>query len=114
MRQNERRNAIHMNIRCSYIGRGHACVSELNHANAFAPMLKTLVRKNPTGITLETIAESAICPFHARVLGRVRTDIVRFDETVAKFSELVRAARETKQGRRRPKGYARRKSAVWQ
>lgn len=82
-------------FRCSCTGRQERCYVQFTRINAFAPMLKTLERKNPGGVTLETIAANAICPIHQRMLTQAgRADIVRLDQVVAEFSERARKARE--------------------
>lgn len=98
---------------CSCTERGRKCASEFTRTNAFAPMLKTLTRKNPGGVTMETIAESAICPFHARILKLVRTDIVRMDDVLSKFFELTRRAREEERERHRFAEEKARRHARW-
>jgi hypothetical protein len=88
-------------LECSCTVRGRQCLSLFPRKEAFAPMWKTLEQKNPGGVTLEVIANNAICPTHARILGRVRTDIVRLDEVVDKLYEPVRKARQEKLERQR-------------
>jgi hypothetical protein len=84
-------------FRCSCTLKGEKCPCEFTRMHAFVPMLKTLWRKNPGGVTLDTIVSSAICAFHARMLGYVRTDIVRMEQALAEFVELTSKARKHQQ-----------------
>jgi hypothetical protein len=81
-------------FRCSCTERGRQCSSEFTRKYAFVPLLKTLERKNPGSVTLEVIAASAICPFHARILSHFRTDVVRMDEVLDKYFEPANKERD--------------------
>jgi hypothetical protein len=76
-------------------------------------MLKTLERKNPDGVMMETIASNAICPFHARILRIVRNDVVRLDDTVSEFFERARKVREEERERQRLINEKRRRYERW-
>lgn len=103
----------HEVFRCSCTERGKQCASEFTRTNAFVPLLKTLVRKNPGGVTLDTIAASAICPFHARVLSYVRSDVVRMDAVLDKFFELLRETREADKNKQKVRAEKQRRYDRW-
>ena len=80
-------------FRCTATERGKLCVCEFTLANAFTYSIKTLVRRNPNGVTLRTIASNGLCPFHARLLATVRKDIRRMDNVLSEFRSRVKKAR---------------------
>ena len=86
---------------CSCTERGRKCPSQFTRANAFVPMMKMLERKNPDGVTLQTIVKNAICPFHARMLRYFRTDIVSMNELLSEFFERSRKARTEEEALKR-------------
>ena len=79
-------------FRCSCTLKGELCPCEFTRMHAYVPMLKTLWRKNPGGVTLETITGSAICAFHAKMLSYVRTDITRMATVLREYVELQQKA----------------------
>ena len=100
-------------FQCSCTEKGRQCAAEFTRARAFAPLLKTLERKNPGGVTLEVIAANAICAFHARILAWVRTDVVRMDDVLSKYFELAKKAREEEKEQRRLLAEKQRRRERW-
>lgn len=82
-------------FRCSATEHGKQCVYEFTLANAFSYTIKTLVSRDTErkGVTLRTIAENAICPFHARLLRYVRKDICKMAYVLEDYRKRVKIAR---------------------
>ena len=80
-------------FRCSITVKGTQCPCEFTLANAFTYDLKSLVSKNHDGVTLRTIAQNAICPWHARFLANLRKDIRRMDNVLSIVKRMIKQAR---------------------
>lgn len=80
-------------FRCHIRVRGEQCPCDLTLANTFTYSLATLKEKNPEGVTLETLARHAICPWHMRFLTHTRKDLASMEYAIKKVRELLKEAR---------------------
>jgi hypothetical protein len=76
---------------------GQRCPSDFTAAVAFVPTLTVLAHRGQGPVTLEMIAQNAICPFHARFLEATGQDISPLTEAVANFTWITRRAKRADQ-----------------
>jgi hypothetical protein len=81
-------------FRCHIKVRGEQCPCDLTLVNTFTYSLATLKAKSPEGLTLKTLEQHAICPWHARFLTHTRRDIFPMARTLEIVQKLVKAARK--------------------
>jgi hypothetical protein len=80
-------------FRCHIKVRGEQCPCDLTLVNTFTFSLATLQKKSPEGVTLETLKQFAICPWHMRFLARTRRDMTSMEYAIKKVRELLKEAR---------------------
>lgn len=79
-------------FRCSCTERGRRCVCDFTRVNAFSFTIATLAKKYKV-VTMQTVADNAICPGHARILRSFRRDMVPLNEVVSELSALLQKGR---------------------
>ena len=80
-------------FRCSIKVRGEQCPCEMTVVNTSVFSTRTLGKSHPEGVTLDTIASNAICPWHARLLMHHRGDVCTMASVLEKFRKMVHEAR---------------------
>ena len=89
-------------FRCHITVKGQQCPCDLTMANTFTYTLTTLDQKAAReGVTVDArfLATQAICPWHGRLLARIRRDVVRMDNVVNLLTRRERQARHARVAR---------------
>lgn len=90
-------------FRCHIRVRGEQCPCEMTLVNTFTYSVPTLDRKAQAAgekrASVKTLAATALCPWHARFLGKLRKDIFRMGVVADVWQERERQLRKTEAAR---------------